>query len=366
MRARVPVDPAAAHVARWPGGLSSETVAEHVHIIDVPDAAEVLSLMAPGIGVEAVAVLARRSEGPRVDQAVGHLRDGLDLARTCVPDLVDDLLPHVSCVAFLDDADGRCPIHSATLRAVPGLLLMAEPRSAVAAAEMFVHEAAHARLFDMMMVLDLVRPGDGSAGFCPPWRGPDVVWPVEQCVAAAHAYAALAELARSLPEGMVLASWSLLGHAAERASSIVDWLSDHVDRLGTDAPKFLGRLRGRRMEVRRRTNTAKETVTWVRAAPGVKVGDENETGTVAVRGDLVTVLDPASGELLKWLAQRPSSSAHFSEIIRARSAWMAASGLHTVRRGQVRRSIVGRLSMLADLDLVELPRHREFRSLGRR
>ena len=126
---------------------------------------------------------------------------------------------------------------SASSRHVPGLVLL-RPGGPLDVAEALIHEAAHQRLFDMAITRDLLRAdADGQPGFPPSWRR--VVWPVEQTLAAFHAYACLAELSRAVPAAERIASLgphSVLPEAPdEKVVGAADEGKAGVRGLGHDA-----------------------------------------------------------------------------------------------------------------------------------
>jgi hypothetical protein len=178
----------------------------------------------------------------RFAAAEDGVRAGLDLARALVPDLVDDLVGHVALVGVLDPR--RCgAVVSASSRYVPGLVLL-RPGRPVETAESFLHEAAHQRFFDMAITRDLLRAeSDSRPGFRPSWR--QSTWPIEQTLAAFHAYACLAEFAGTLtPADLTsgVGAHSVLPEAPERVGEIGSWLLDHGDWLGTDANRLVQAL----------------------------------------------------------------------------------------------------------------------------
>ena len=181
---------------------------------------------------------------PRFPLVAGQVWAGLDLARELLPELYADLIEHVALVGVLDP-DRSGAVVSASSRAMPGVVLL-RPGSPLEVAESFVHEAAHQRLFDMALTRDMLcGDADGYAGCRPSWR--TAIWPLEQTLAAFHAYACLAELRRALPVAptAALAPHSLLPFAAARARELGEWLLDRSDLLGADAGQLVSALLGR-------------------------------------------------------------------------------------------------------------------------
>ncbi|WP_214406624.1 aKG-HExxH-type peptide beta-hydroxylase [Pseudonocardia lacus] len=188
--------------------------------------------------------LVTAADPPAHRRARAQVGAALDLARRLVPELFDDLVGHVALIAVLDP-DRSASVVSASSRHMPGLV-MVRPGTPVEIAESILHEAAHQRLFDMAMTRDLLRAtGDGAPGFRPSWRS--TTWPVEQTLAAFHAYACLAELAEAVlggPEAAELGEHTVLPSAARRAGEIGSWLAAHADLLGADAERLVGAVLG--------------------------------------------------------------------------------------------------------------------------
>lgn len=184
---------------------------------------------------------------PRVltgdDEALATVTAGLRLVRAVSPALADDLLAHVDLLVVLDPATSGGLI-SASSRLFPGLVLIDRPDSPYDVAEAIVHEGAHQKLFD----LSITRPflgADTAEGreFRPSWSS--AVWPVEQALAAFHAYSCLAQFAGDVARDAVAfepGRDSLLSHARARAAEIGTWLAGEEDALETDARWLLHTL----------------------------------------------------------------------------------------------------------------------------
>ncbi|MGH4022247.1 MAG: aKG-HExxH-type peptide beta-hydroxylase, partial [Pseudonocardiaceae bacterium] len=201
--------------------------------------------------------LLTESDGERFASALAVLRDGVALARSVSPELVDDVLAHVALVGILDPQHGG-RLASASSRWFPGLVLLESPQSSIEVAEALVHEGAHQKLFDLAITHDLLdADSDRCPTFHPPWAPEGRFWPLEQTLAAGHAYACLACFAhdsgvtvgrREVPDG------SLLPVASERCEIIGRWLLDRGDHLGPDAHALLEGLLGRRPRTARTTS----------------------------------------------------------------------------------------------------------------
>lgn len=192
-------------------------------------------------------VLLTKADGDRFTSALDVLCDGVALARSVSPELIDDLLAHVALVGIIDpQRAGR--LASASPRAFPGLVLLQSPRSSIEAAEALVHEGAHQKLFELAITRDLLNAGsDRCPPFHPPWGSKDRRWPLEQTLAAFHAYSCLARFAHDAgvsAEAGVLGPDSLLPWASDRSTVLGHWLLDKSAHLGTDAHLLLDGLIG--------------------------------------------------------------------------------------------------------------------------
>ncbi len=188
-------------------------------------------------------------DGERFRSALAVLRDGVALARSVSPELIDDLLAHITLVGVIDPQRAG-PLVSASPRSYPGLVLLRAPRSNIEVAEALVHEGAHQKLFDLAITHDLLTAdSDRCPPFHPPWAPSRRRWPLEQTLAAYHAYACLARFGDDA--GVTAGSRasnpeSLLPVAADRSRILGHWLLDQGDHLGTDAHLLLDGLMGRR------------------------------------------------------------------------------------------------------------------------
>jgi hypothetical protein len=199
--------------------------------------------------------LLTEADGERFTSALAHLRAGVALARSVSPGLTDDLLAHIALVGVIDpQCAGR--LVSASPRAVPGLVLLKSPRSSIEVAEALIHEGAHQKLFDLALTHDLLNANsDRCPPFHPPWTPEGRLWPLEQSLAACHAYVCLGRFGDDLklgdelsipPSTHPLGPESLLPVASERSEILARWLLEQGDHLGTDAHKLLEGLIGRR------------------------------------------------------------------------------------------------------------------------
>lgn len=208
--------------------------------------------------------LLTKVDGKTFTSALAVLRDGVALARSISPELIEDLLMHVALVGILDP-QRTGGMASGSFRTFPGLLLLESPRSTIEVAEALVHEGAHQKLFDLAITRDLLTiDSDQCAPFHPPWAQEDRFWPLETTLAACHAYACLARFwqdAGVTLETRAVGPGSLLPVASERSEIIGRWLLDKGDHLGTDAHILLEGLLGRRPRTARTTGGCSGPVT---------------------------------------------------------------------------------------------------------
>lgn len=189
--------------------------------------------------------LLTEADTERFASALVTLHDGVALARSASPELLADLLTHVALVAILDPQRiGR--LVSASSRSFPGLVLLTTP-SSIDVAEGLVHEGAHQKLFDLAITHDLFNADSGRCPpFHPPWAQQDILWPIEQTLAACHAYACLNRFAHDVgvTSGTRVGDSSLLPVANERCEILGQWLLGKGNHLGSDAHTLLQGLLG--------------------------------------------------------------------------------------------------------------------------
>jgi hypothetical protein len=208
--------------------------------------------------------LLTETDGERFISALRVLSDGVALARSVNPELIDDLLVHVALVGVLDpQCAGR--LASASLRTFPGLVLLKSSQSSIEVAEALVHEGAHQKLFDLAITHDLLNADSHQCPpFHPPWGPKESLWPLEQTLAACHAYACMArfDLDAGVMAGIrVVGHNSLLPVASERSELLGQWLLDKGDHLGDDAHILLNGLLGRWPRTSRITEVLPRQVT---------------------------------------------------------------------------------------------------------
>jgi hypothetical protein len=194
-------------------------------------------------------VLLTEADGERFISARNILRDGVALARSVSPELINDLLGHIALVGFIDpQIAGR--LVSASPRTYPGLVLLKAPRTSIEVAEALVHEGAHQKFFDLAITHDLLAAdSDRCPPFHPPWVPTERRWALEQTLAACHAYACLARfghVASITAQAQLLGPESLLPVASERSKILGHWLVDQGNYLGNDSHTLLDGLIGLR------------------------------------------------------------------------------------------------------------------------
>jgi hypothetical protein len=186
--------------------------------------------------------------GRELEEAYGHLLAGVRLAARCAPELALDLLPHVGLFAVVVAPDAA-RLGSASAREFPGLILIPVPLTALEVAEALIHEGAHQKFFDFGMTRAILGAHSQQAPrFTPSWApsgAPE--WPLEQSLAAWHAYCCLAVFARSLgdsSEAVLMHSDSLLPKAPARSAEIGEWIREQGRFLGPDAHSLIEALEG--------------------------------------------------------------------------------------------------------------------------
>jgi hypothetical protein len=176
------------------------------------------------------------ADGEEFAKAMANVEGGLHKVRELSPRLADDLLPHTGLLVILDPSTSGGLI-SASSRFFPGLILIDRPASEFDVAEALIHEGAHQKFFDLAIThaflgADIVE----DRRFHPSWSGAN--WPVDQVLAAFHAYACMAQFAEDIDhagETRFLGKNSLLLSAREREAEIGRWLLDAESTLEIDA-----------------------------------------------------------------------------------------------------------------------------------
>lgn len=226
-----------------------------VRIASAPSAGIRLAAALRRVGAE----LGRHGEGdidehlvdersPIYQPASHILRGGVELAFSVSPDLMADLMPHVTLIAMVHRDRAR-QLGSASAREYPGLVVLPTPVTALEAAEALVHESAHQKFFDLAIVGSIFSGNYArSPLFRPPWApSASHPWPFEQTIAAFHAYSCLATFWAKCEEHDLgpLHSKSLLPRAADRASILGSWIVDRSEFLGHDGHELIRGLLGK-------------------------------------------------------------------------------------------------------------------------
>jgi hypothetical protein len=200
-------------------------------------------------------------EGQTVMTAPGHR--GLEVLRAAVG-LLYDILPrtaagalrHVCVVGHLDvvrsvppDDPRRAALFtSASSYLVPGFILVS-PRALTdvhQAAEAILHEAIHAKLFDIYLVRSVLRAGydaEGASEIVAPWNGSREPWPLDRALGALHVYVHLAALFAALADrgvpGMVARCGTARGRAAFLGSAVRRRADDELRDTGRQLVEWL-------------------------------------------------------------------------------------------------------------------------------
>lgn len=184
--------------------------------------------------------------GARARQALPTLVAGVRLLVQVAPELAGDLLPHITLFVVTDrERSGR--LGSASERDHPGMIVLPEPAGVADVVEAIVHEGAHLKFFDLAVTHELLADGHWNAPpFRPSWAAPDApAWPMEQTLAAWHAYTCMAVLATAwVSDG----AGSLLPRAAARSDEIGGVLLGNGRFLGRDGRRLVASLVGRSPE----------------------------------------------------------------------------------------------------------------------
>ncbi|MDT0347999.1 aKG-HExxH-type peptide beta-hydroxylase [Pseudonocardia charpentierae] len=196
-------------------------------------------------GASATSIQLMLNDDPAFNGAARTVIDGLELAVKLCPELADDLMPHVALFTIMGTA-GAEQLGSASVREYPGVIIVPQPASAIEVAEALVHEGAHQKFFDLGVTCSVfgedfhVAPAFKSSWA--PRTAPG--WPLEQCVAAFHAYTCMATFFQSAGgSGIVgLTDFSLLPHAESRALELASWLLEQKQFLGPDGRAFVEAL----------------------------------------------------------------------------------------------------------------------------
>jgi hypothetical protein len=256
------------------------------------------------------------------DDFASVVEAGLRLAREVNPTLADDLLAHVAQVAVLDPGS-RTGLVSASSRLFPGLVIIDMPSSPLEVAEALLHEGAHQKFFDLAFTRDFLgAEDDHGAWFQPSWSGAN--WPIEQVVAAFHAYACMAQFDESAHAAGISLPYgpgSLLPFARRRSTEIGAWLLAEQSRLGADARWLVLALSGEDAGTSTPLTVDEPAVgsSFVREQ-GLCVQDVPETGRVLVgrpgppidlrwlEGDAATVFAALGDATAVSLEQLPTST----------------------------------------------------------
>jgi hypothetical protein len=261
---------------------------------------------------------------------------GLSVARDISRGLADDLLVHTRMLGVLNPATSGGMV-SASSRLFPGLILIDRPTNPYDVAEALIHEGAHQKFFDLAITRDFLSADvSGDRFFRPSWSG--ARWPVEQVIAAFHAYACLAQFAQDVVarDSMHLrGADSLLPSARERELEIGRWLLEAEELLESDGRWFVRAFLGK--------NDASDTVVvhdrrladgLYELDPKVRVTRMRETGRVLLAR-------PGNPPSLLWLDRRVRD---LVDHLPAAPAGLESAEV-TALEGLVESSVVRRVSV---------------------
>lgn len=258
--------------------------------------------------------LLTEADGAAFRDALVVVEAGLAKVREISPRLADDLIPHTRLLAVLDPKTSGALV-SASSRLFPGLILIGKPACAYDVAEALIHEGAHQKFFDLAITRDFLGADiSGDEIFRPSWSG--AKWPVEQVIAAFHAYACMAQFAEDAAqagESGQLGQNSLLLTARERELEIGQWMLAREHALEYDA-RWLLRAFLREERPRPRGNEADGVALEgsYQLAPLVRVARMADTGRVLLArpGNPPALLwvNGRAGDLVAQLGSVPLSS----------------------------------------------------------
>jgi hypothetical protein len=186
--------------------------------------------------------LLTEADGESFRSAMSVVEAGLARLGAVSPGLAQDLLPHTALLVILDPATSHGLV-SASSRLFPGLILIDRPACPYDVAEALVHEGAHQKFFDLAITRDFLGVQAADRVFRPSWSG--ARWPLDQVVAAFHAYALLAQFAEDVTssgETDQIGRNSLLPFARARETEIGRWLLGAEELLEYDARWLLRTL----------------------------------------------------------------------------------------------------------------------------
>lgn len=186
--------------------------------------------------------LLTEADGESFRETMEIVETGLARFRRVSPALARDLLPHTALLVVLDSATSNGVV-SASSRLFPGLILIDRPSCPYDVTEALVHEGAHQKFFDLAITHDFLSAEVDDRVFTPSWS--TARWPLEQVVAAFHAYALMAQFAEEVTaSGEIdqLGPTSLLPYARARETEIGHWLLGAEEFLECDARWLLRTL----------------------------------------------------------------------------------------------------------------------------
>lgn len=215
---------------------------------------------------------------------------GWQLLSDKAPELLDTLANHVACIAWTTLHSFDTTFQSGTLPDLPGTVLLSvgQTENKWYFPEAFVHEAAHCKFFDLCLARNIVGaldPGGAQWRMEAPWVDETnkraKSWPLDQALAAAHAYLHVAILAGSLAAAATDAAteshWNeRCAVGVQRAELLLSELGDApLSTLGADGLDFVDWMQGLVQLVR---NVATHVAQgWSETGPVVRVSSEVKT-----------------------------------------------------------------------------------------
>lgn len=290
-------------------------------------------------------------DNPRFESAFEVVAEGVRLARELSPSLFADLSVHVDLLAVLDP-DTSHGLVSASSRWFPGLVLIDAPATPIEVAEGLVHEGAHQKFFDFAITRSFFGfEADTAEYFETSWS--HARWPMEQTVAAWHAYTCMHKFAvdSGVASGQCpVGPSSLLPEAEKRAGEIGGWLLQHVDYLQEDARVLLNGLLMDDPCTGREKVSAKPNVSGcLKPNPLVRFAKREQQGRliVAKAGNPPELfwVEPDEGQVLQLISAR-ADGLDVDEIVAHQAA------LWDVEPGMAQERVATGLRALLDSGLV--------------
>jgi hypothetical protein len=182
--------------------------------------------------------------GDRVTRASSNLR-------ILMSESYRSLLQHSAVVTWVKLTSLDTEFHSGTSPDIPGVIFLSKDLITVeAVTDALLHESCHSKFFDLCMGWDILGPIDSNFSIDIPWIEETSLrkrtWPIDQTLAAAHAYVHLAYLRcfeypiAELAGDSLLSGWS---HPVAKATFLLNALTGAGSSLALHGSWFVHWLR---------------------------------------------------------------------------------------------------------------------------